>query len=131
VNGAAHVSIVGTVTRDPEIRQAGSTNVAGFGIAVNKKYKDKESVSFFDCKAFGKTADVIGQYVKKGSPLYIQGELVQENWTDKQDQKRSKIVVTVNSFTFLPSKKDTTEPKASTEPAAAHYQPVGEEDIPF
>jgi len=130
VNGAAHVSIVGTVTRDPEIRQAGSTNVAGFGIAVNKKYKDKESVSFFDCKSFGKTADVIGQYVKKGSPLYVQGELVQESWTDKEGQKKSKIVVIVNSFTFLPSKKDA-EPKPSSPPDPAHYQPVGEEDIPF
>lgn len=129
MNGVAHISIVGTVTRDPELKDAGSTKLATFSVAVNRKVKNEKVASFFDCKAWGKTAETIAQYVNKGKPIYIQGELIQERW-EKDGEQKSKIVVNVNSFTFLPGgEKTEAKPKAPADPA--HYEPVGEEDIPF
>lgn len=129
MNGIAHVSIVGTVTRDPEIKDVASTKLATFSLAVNRKVKGEKVASFFDCKAWGKTAETIVEYVKKGKPIYVQGELIQERW-EKDGENRSKIVVNVNSFQFLPGgEKEDAKPKGPPDPV--HYEPVGQEDIPF
>jgi len=75
-------SLIGRVTKDPEVKALPSgKQVARFGVATNYTYKDKdgkkvENVSFHNCVAFGKLAEIIGQYVKKGQEVYLDGDLV-------------------------------------------------------
>ena len=102
------VILVGNLTRDPELRYTPKgTAVARLGMAVNRQWKTdtgeaKEEVTFVDIDAFGRQAEVIGQYCKKGKPLMIEGRLKLDTWEDKQtNQKRSKLLVVLESFQFL------------------------------
>lgn len=102
------VSLIGNLTRDPQIKHLPSnTTVADFGLAMNRRYKtqsgeEKEEVCFIDCSAFGKQADVIAQYCRKGKQLFIEGRLKYDVWDDKAGTgKRSKISVIVENFQFL------------------------------
>src|SRR5271170_2357095 len=104
------VILMGNLTRDPELRYTPKgTAVARLGIACNRKWKSesgemKEEVTFVDVDAFGKTAETIGQYLKKGRPILIEGRLRYETWDDKQSgQKRSKLGVVLETFQFLDS----------------------------
>ncbi len=103
------VILIGNLTRDPEIRYtAGGTAVASFGLAVNRKYKQgeetKEETLFVDVKAFGKQAETLSQYMKKGNPIMIDGRLTYRKWEDQSGQARSKHEVVAENFQFLGSK---------------------------
>lgn len=102
------VILAGNLTMDPEVMYLPTgTPVANFSIAVNRKWKTeggeaKEEVSYFQVVAFGKTAETIGQYLKKGKPILIEGRLKQERWEDKTDGRtRQAVKVHLESFTFL------------------------------
>ncbi|HVT90735.1 MAG TPA: single-stranded DNA-binding protein [Tepidisphaeraceae bacterium] len=102
------VLLMGNLTRDPQLRYLpNQTPVVDFGLACNRKYKlqsgeEKEEVTFVDCSAFGRTAEVINQYMKKGKPIFIEGRLRYEQWEDKQGGgKRSKLSVHVDNFQFI------------------------------
>ena len=103
------VILLGNLTRDPETRTLPSNmSVCNFGLAVNDRYKDKqtdqwvEKPNFIDCEAFGRTAEIIQQYVSKGKPLFIEGKLRFSQWDDKNTgQKRSKLTVVVDNFQFI------------------------------
>lgn len=101
------VIFAGHLTRDPQLSYLPSnTAVCEFGLAANRKWKDgkgetREEVCFVDCKTFGKQAETLNQYVKKGDPLLIEGRLKFETWEGKDGGKRSKHTITVESFTFL------------------------------
>ncbi len=115
------VVLSGNLTRDPQIFNGGSEKaVAKFSIAQNRKVKGEESVSFFDCTCFGKTADIVAQYFSKGKPIIIQGSLQQETWTDDEtNQKRSKMVVIVRDFTFAGGTKEEEQDEPEASPPAA------------
>jgi single-strand DNA-binding protein len=102
------VILMGNLTRDPQVKQLPSnTTVADFGLAVNRRYKtqageDREETLFVDCAAFGKQADVISQYCKKGKALFVEGRLKLDTWEDKMGGgHRSKITVVVENFQFV------------------------------
>lgn len=102
------VLLMGNLTRDPQLKYLPSqTAVAEFGIACNRKYKtqngeDKEEVTFVDCTAFARTAEVINQYFQKGKPIFIEGRLKYDSWEDKQGGgKRSRLLVVVENFQFI------------------------------
>ncbi|MEE9312387.1 MAG: single-stranded DNA-binding protein [Planctomycetota bacterium] len=97
------VIIMGNLTRDPEVRTIPSgMTVCEITLAVNEKYKDKETVSFVDVTVWGKQAETLARWKKKGEPLLVEGKLRQESWTDKQTgQKRSKMKVVCERFTFV------------------------------
>lgn len=102
------VNLLGNVTRDPQIKHlANNQVVAEFGLAMNRKYRtaageDREDVCFVDCTAFGKGAEVIGQYVSKGKPLFVSGRLKLDQWEDRNGGgKRSKLSVVVDNFQLL------------------------------
>jgi single-strand DNA-binding protein len=104
------VYLMGNLTRDPQLRYLPSqTPVADFGIAVNRRWKtpqgeDREEVMFADCSAFAKQAELINQYCRKGSPLFIEGRLRFDQWEDKNGGgKRSKLAVVVENFQFIGS----------------------------
>ncbi len=104
------VMLMGNLTRDVEIRHTGSnTAVGNFGIAVNRRYKtqsgeQREEVTFVDCEAWGRTAEVMSQYLSKGRSVFIEGRLKLDQWEDKNGGgKRSKLSVVVENFQFVDS----------------------------
>lgn len=110
MQGFNKVIIAGNLTRDPELRYTPSgLAIAKFGLAVNRRWKDqsgeqKEETTFVDVDAFGKQAELIGQYMKKGRPLLVEGRLRLDTWEDKQtQQKKSKLGVVLEGMTFLDS----------------------------
>ena len=107
------VTLMGNLTRDPQLKHLPSnTTVADFGLAMNRHYKtqageDREEVCFIDCSAFGRQAEVIGQYCKKGKPLFVEGRLKYDQWDDKTSgAKRSKVTVVVENFQFVGGPND-------------------------
>ena len=147
------VILAGNLTRDPELRYTPKgTAIAKFGLAINRTWKTeagetKEEVTFVDVDAFGRQAEVIAQYMKKGRPFLVEGRLRLDQWDDKQTgQKRSRLGVVLESFSFLDSgRADNAAPAgarpaaatataaAAEAPAAPEAQPAGpeEDDVPF
>src|SRR5881227_1319197 len=104
------VILAGNLTKDPELRYTPKgTAIAKFALAVNRTWKNeagetKEEVTFVDVDSFGRQAEVIGQYFKKGRPILMEGRLRLDQWDDKQTgQKRSKLGVVLETFSFLDS----------------------------
>lgn len=117
-----NVSLIGNLTRDPELRHFPSGDaVVNFSLALNDVWKDKdgnkqEKAHFVECKMFGKRAEVISQYCKQGDKLAVTGSLDQENWEDKNGGgKRSKLTVKVMDFDFLTKKGDGGGQRQSSE----------------
>lgn len=107
------VTLAGNLTRSPELRfTASNTAVCKIGLATNRKWTDrntnekKEDVTFVDCTAFGKQAEVINQYMDKGRPIYIEGRLNLNAWTTTEGEKRQKLEVIIEQFQFLGGPKD-------------------------
>jgi single-strand DNA-binding protein len=107
------VTLIGNLTRDPETRDLPSgTTLCEFGLAMTRHYKtqggdDREETCFIDCTAFGKQAEALSRYVKKGRPLFVEGRLKYDQWDDKNGGgKRSKISVVVENFQFLGGRDD-------------------------
>ena len=110
------VILMGNLTRDPELRYTpNNTAVCNIGLAVNRTWFNKQTnekekeATFVDCEAWGRTAEVINEHVKKGDPLYIEGRLKLDQWKDKDGGNRSKLKVVVESFEFLSSKGQKQE----------------------
>jgi len=102
------VLLMGNLTRDPALKYLpNQTPVVDFGVACNRKFKtqsgeEREEVTFVDCSAFGRTAEVINQYFQKGKPIFIEGRLKYDQWEDKQGGgKRSKLSVHIDNFQFI------------------------------
>ena len=101
------VLLMGNLTRDVELKSiAGNQSVAEIGLAVNRRFRtkegeDREETTFVDCEAWGRTAEVMKQYLSKGRPVFIEGRLKLDQWTDKDGQKRSKMRVVIESFQFM------------------------------
>lgn len=104
------IFLMGNLTRDPTMKYLPSnTPVVEFGLAVNRRFRRQdgeqgEETLFVDCEAFGRTAEVINQYLKKGKPIFVEGRLKLDQWQDKDGNKRSKHRVTVESFQFVDSR---------------------------
>lgn len=104
--GFNKVILMGNLTRDPETRQTPSgQSVTNFSLAVNRTWKGQdgstqEQVSFIDCVAWGKTGEVIAQYLQKGRPVLVEGRLDQRSW-EQDGNKRSKVEVIVDTFNFV------------------------------
>ena len=118
------VILAGNLTRDPELRYLPKgTAVAELGLAINRTWKTesgetKEEATFVDVVAFARTAEVIGQYFKKGRPILIEGRLKFEQWDDKQTgQKRSKLRVLCENFQFIDGNRPADGAGAVSAPA--------------
>ncbi len=102
------VILMGNLTRDPELRYTpkGSA-LAKLGLAVSRQWRTetgelREEVAFIDVEAWNQPAETLGKYMKKGSPILIEGRLRMDQWDDKQTgQKRSKLVVVCENFRFV------------------------------
>lgn len=138
------VIIAGNLTRDPELRYTPKgLAIAKLGLALNRKWRNeageqREETTFVDVDAFGKQAEVIGQYFRKGQPILIEGRLRLDEWDDKNTgQKRSKLGVVLESFSFLDSGGgrgdsgggETTPPARGSTPAAPAAAPAGRQPV--
>jgi single-strand DNA-binding protein len=135
------VILVGNLTRDPELRYTPKgTAIAKIGLAVNRVWtseggEKKEEVTFVDVDVFGRTAENVGQYMRKGRPILIEGRLKLDQWDDKQSgQKRSRLGVVAETVQFLgsPSGGEGAAPRAArppTAPAPSTPEPA-ETDVP-
>ena len=135
-----HISLVGNLGQDPEMKYFDSgSKVTKFSLALrgyNKK-EDKETTDWVSCEAWEKTAELIGEYCKKGHKLAIEGSLKTQKWEDGEGNKRSRTFVLVSRVEFLTSKKQTEQPEGL--PAETKQQQfvnpddyfISEDQIPF
>lgn len=104
-NDLNRVTLIGRLTRDPEIRTVASTSVCNFSLATNRTYvangEKKEETHFFDCEVWGKLADVLKQYATKGKQLAVEGRLQQSVWDAPDGKKNSKVRIRVENFQLL------------------------------
>ena len=145
------VFLYGNLTRDPELKALPSgSNVANFGLATNRTYKDKsgakqEATEFHNIVAFGRTAEVIAQYCKKGRPIFVEGRITTRSWEGKEDGKKQyRTEIIVENFQFGADGGKGAAP-AGTAGGAREEQPspsegeaikypdeeINPEDIPF
>ena len=146
------VFLYGNLTRDPELKALPSgSQVASFGIATNRTYKDKdgnkqEQVEFHNITLFGRQAEVASQYLKKGRPVFVEGRLQTRSWDDKDSGKKMyRTEIIVDNFQFGPQAggdgaggksfngDSATEPKPAASAGKVEYpdDDINPEDIPF
>jgi len=144
------VILVGNLTRDPELRYTPKgMAIAKIGLAVNRNWTNeagekKEEVTFVDVDIFGRTAENVAQYMKKGRPILIEGRLKLDQWDDKQTgQKRSRLGVVAEVVQFLGSPTgggggeggESRRPTPPSAPPAASGSetdaPPPDDDVPF
>ena len=134
------VILAGNLTRDPELRYTPKgTAVAKLGLAVNRSWttetgEKREEATFVDVDAFGKQAETIAKFLRKGRSILVEGRLRMETWDDKATgAKRSKLGVVLESFSFLDSgNRDAAAPTpAASAPAAPSGDAPPEDDVPF
>ena len=133
------VILMGNLTRDPEVRFAASgTAVVNIGLAVNRRVKKNdqwvEEASFFDAVIFGTRGEALAKYLGKGDPVLIEGELVQDRWETKDGDKRSKVVIHVNNFTFVGGRGEGQRLPGDSQPGSLKGQdvpPIKTDDLPF
>lgn len=142
------VILIGNCTRDPELRYSPKgTAMCKLGLAINRHWTSeggerKEEVTFVDVDFFGRTAESVGQYVRKGRSVMAEGRLKLEQWDDKQTgQKRSRLGVLGEACQFLGAKQEGAAAPASRpaatpvgeapKPAVTKSETEGDSEIPF
>lgn len=141
-------SILGRVTRDPEVRSTTSgQSVCTLSVATNRSWTDsagtkQEKSEFHNCVLWGKLADIAGQYVTKGRRIYLEGRIETRDWTDQAGVKKYRTEIVVENMIMLDGPRGTS-PQGHGEGGGSGYsapaaqnQPVIEEeikveDIPF
>ena len=120
------VLLIGNLTRDPEVRYTPKgTAVAEIGLAVNRIYsgedgEKKEETTFVDVTLWARQAEIAGQYLKKGRPVFIEGRLQLDTWDDKQTgQKRSRLRVVSENLQLLGSRQEGESSSPAAPPRRA------------
>ncbi|MDE0013313.1 MAG: single-stranded DNA-binding protein [Candidatus Poribacteria bacterium] len=134
------VILMGNLTRDPEVKfLPNGTAVANFGLAVNESYTDRqtgeqrESVCFVDVEAWGRQAEVVGEYFTKGRPILVDGSLKYDSWEADDGTKRNRLRVRLQRFQFVGGRRDEDEMGggyADAQPAAPSGQPAPYQGAP-
>jgi len=136
------VMLGGNLTREPELKKVGDAGreVANFGLAINRKYKTadgelRDDPTFVDCEAWGGTAQLIGEHLRKGAPCLIEGRLRLDRWKNQQGENRSRLLVVVDRVHFLPRgqrREERPEPVAARAGESGFgYEPEGDDDAPL
>ena len=132
------VILIGNLTRDVELKYLPKgTAVCNLSLAVNRRWKtevgeEKEDVYFAECKAFGKQAETIAQYVRKGHPLLVEERLTREEWDDKKTgDKRSTTRIMIETFQFLKGRDEGAAPAPRAQAPAAPKPDLDADDLPF
>lgn len=115
--GVNKVIVLGNVGRDPEVRPVGETKVANFSLATtDRRFKDKTTgkpkTEWHNIVAWGKLADIIGQYVTKGDALYLEGRIQTRSWEDDSGTKKYMTEIVADQMEMLGGNKDKPKPQA-------------------
>ena len=144
--GINKVILVGNLGQDPEIRYMPNGNaVANFSVATSESWKDKQTgenrdkTEWHRIVVFGKLAEIVGEYVKKGTQVYLEGQLQTRKWQDQSGQDHYTTEVVINSLggtmQILGSRQNDGEQKQKAQPAQAQVQEAPptdfDDDIPF
>jgi single-strand DNA-binding protein len=119
------IVLLGNLTRDPEVRYSpNGTPVATLGLAVNTRVKGqdgqwRENPSFVDVVVFGTQAEACGEYLEKGAPTLVKGQLQYRTWEDSQGNRRSKHEVVASRVQFIPR----SDSRAASEPDPSPEDP--------
>ena len=131
------VFLGGRLTRDPELKYtAGGTAIASFGIATNRTWtpqggEKKEETCFVDITMFGRRAEVINEYFKKGGSIFIEGRLQFNQWETKDGQKRNTLRVVADNFQFVGENQKAQKPKQGAGNKTEATEDIADEEIPF
>ena len=136
------VFLMGRLTRDPELRYTKTgTAVCKFGMAINANFtgqdgQKKEKSTFVDVTVWQRRGEVVAEYFKKGSPIFIEGRLELDQWETENKEKRSRLYVVAENFEFLErGSKSATAQEDAPAPAEgggdADLPAPKEDDIPF
>ena len=133
------VILIGNLGRDPEVRfTAGGTPVANFTMATTERWNDpngekKERTEWHRIVVWGKQAEVAGEYLRKGRPVYIEGSLQTREWTDRDGNKRYTTEVRAQRLQLLgrPDDRQAVSAPSGADEVAEPGAPFGEDDIPF
>ena len=139
-----HITIMGRLTRDPELRRTGSgIAVASFTVSVDRDYSDKQSgekeTDFIECVAWRQTGEFVSKYFTKGRMIVVDGRLQIRGWTDKDGNKRRTAEIVADNVYFGDSKQDNGNQNnsytghAKADSAPGNFAPIEEEDaqLPF
>ena len=128
------VVLNGRLTKDPEVRATASgTTVTNFSIAVDRRFKreGQPDVDFFNCTAFGKTADAIGKYFNKGRMIVISGSLQNDSYTNKEGRKVTATSIVVDGFSFVDRAEKAEKPAEPQGPWMDIPDDVDDAFLPF
>lgn len=130
--------IYGNITKDPELKALPSgLKVCNLSVATNRTWKNKdgekqEQADFHSVIAFGKTADLIDQYMRKGSSIYIEGRIQTRSWDDeKSGQKRYKTEIVAESIQFGPKKTVSENKVDSGDKLESLVDDISPDEVPF
>lgn len=98
------VILCGRLTREPEMKSTSTTSICRFGLAVDRRGK-KDEADFFNCTAFGKTAESLGNYCHKGTKILISGRIQIDSYTAHDGQKKTATQIVANEWEFAESKQ--------------------------
>src|SRR5690606_7830011 len=127
MNGRSNVSLHGNITKDIEPRTTtGGLSVASFTVAINHP---KDEVSYIDCVAFGQQADFLSKYCGKGQKVYVQGELKQSKWQDKDGNNRSNLEVLAREVESL--SRSVERPLSHTDVVSENYEDEVPTELPY
>lgn len=130
------VVLVGRLTKDPEIRVTpAGTTVGRYSLAVPTGYGENQTTSFFECVTFGKTAQFVEKYLKKGMKVIIEGQLQQRSYTNREGKTVSAVEILVQEHEFVESRQAGAEPNPMKRKPAPDFVPipdgVDDDDLPF
>ena len=127
------VVLMGRLCRDPEIKYSGENAVARFSVAVDRRFKREgdPDADFFNCTAFGKTAQFVEKYLNKGTKIVLCGRIENNNYTNKDGQQVRDTRIVADEIEFAESKKNS-EPAKETQNDGFMNIPDGvDEELPF
>lgn len=134
------VILMGRLTKDPEIRYGGEKNdkaVARFNLAVDRRFKregDEQTADFISCVAFGKTAEFLEKYARKGTKFVVEGHIQTGSYTNKDGNKVYTTDVMVESVEFAESKKSNEDSEPPSQPDNDGFMNIPDgidEELPF
>jgi single-strand DNA-binding protein len=128
------IQIIGRLGRDVETRNTESTTIAKFSVATTEKYKDQELTEWHNCVAFGRLAEICGEYLQRGQLVYVEGRIQTNEWSDKKGFKHKDKDVIVAAMKMLdrPGQRDDRPQREERPPTRQDYAPpAGDDDIPF
>mgnify|MGYP001554840719 CR=1 FL=1 len=121
------VNVIGRLIDNPQLKKVNDSSVVNFTIANNQKFKDTEKVNFLKCFAWGKLAELIAQYCKKGHRIAVNGQIQQRSYDDTNGNKKSIVEISVKECQFLTAKDIVNAVKQVENTPEAIF----DNDIPF